>query len=410
MTPPPHNPFILPDESGDPTGLLTTIKEVLERAVGELPLAVVALDREGLVRLWSPGAQRMFLWTAEEVLGHPLPTVPTLGRAQAQDVRQQALEQELHGVRLERVRKDGTLLEVRLWTTRLCAPDGRTVAMLGVMADDSLQKSREEALEQRTRQLRVMQEIAVTANESIALEPALRRVLNLLCDYTGWPLGHAYLVEPAVRQLRPTAIWFAAQGDRFEPFRRETEVRPLSFDEGLPGAVYSTGRPQWIADLGAVSSFRRLVAAQSCGLRAAFALPLLVKQEVVAVLEFFNDRETASEPALLELLDYIGAQVGRIVERQRAERERAELIERARQAVEDAAALRRREALRPLSAREQEVLELVAQGDDNLKIAATLEISERTVKAHLTSVLRKLSLENRTQAARFAWGMGMGQT
>jgi DNA-binding NarL/FixJ family response regulator len=52
-----------------------------------------------------------------------------------------------------------------------------------------------------------------------------------------------------------------------------------------------------------------------------------------------------------------------------------------------------------VSRREREVLSLLARGHDNLKIAAELDISERTVKAHVASLLRKLSAENRTELA-----------
>ncbi len=52
-----------------------------------------------------------------------------------------------------------------------------------------------------------------------------------------------------------------------------------------------------------------------------------------------------------------------------------------------------------LSAREREVLEFVSSGLDNLKIAALLGIAERTVKAHVSALYRKLEAENRTQLA-----------
>jgi len=52
-----------------------------------------------------------------------------------------------------------------------------------------------------------------------------------------------------------------------------------------------------------------------------------------------------------------------------------------------------------VSRREREVLSLLARGHDNLKIAAELNISERTVKAHVASLLRKLTAENRTELA-----------
>lgn len=57
---------------------------------------------------------------------------------------------------------------------------------------------------------------------------------------------------------------------------------------------------------------------------------------------------------------------------------------------------------RLLTNREQEVLELIVQGCSNAKIAQLLVISEKTVKNHVTSVLRKLEVRDRTQAAVYA--------
>jgi NarL family two-component system response regulator LiaR len=61
----------------------------------------------------------------------------------------------------------------------------------------------------------------------------------------------------------------------------------------------------------------------------------------------------------------------------------------------------------PLSAREVEVLRLVAQGMTNHEIADTLVISERTVGNHVGSILSKLHLANRTQAALYALREGL---
>jgi NarL family two-component system response regulator LiaR len=59
-----------------------------------------------------------------------------------------------------------------------------------------------------------------------------------------------------------------------------------------------------------------------------------------------------------------------------------------------------------LTDREQEVLRLIAEGRSNAEIAAALVISEKTVKAHVSNVLSKLHLADRTQAAIFAWREG----
>ena len=58
--------------------------------------------------------------------------------------------------------------------------------------------------------------------------------------------------------------------------------------------------------------------------------------------------------------------------------------------------------LEPLSPREREVLELIARGRSNRQIARDLMIGEQTVKTHVRSILAKLGLQDRVQAAIFA--------
>lgn len=60
----------------------------------------------------------------------------------------------------------------------------------------------------------------------------------------------------------------------------------------------------------------------------------------------------------------------------------------------------------PLSPREMEILKLITRGLSNKEIAYTLGISHQTVKNHMTSILRKLDVEDRTQAAVFALRRG----
>ena len=64
------------------------------------------------------------------------------------------------------------------------------------------------------------------------------------------------------------------------------------------------------------------------------------------------------------------------------------------------------ETYEPLSRREMEVLGLMTRGMSNKEIATSLGISHQTVKNHVTSILRKLSVEDRTQAALYALKRG----
>ncbi len=64
-------------------------------------------------------------------------------------------------------------------------------------------------------------------------------------------------------------------------------------------------------------------------------------------------------------------------------------------------------AVPTLSAREHEVLRLIAEGCTNATIAERLVISEYTVKNHVSNILSKLHLADRTEAAVYAWRAGL---
>jgi len=60
-----------------------------------------------------------------------------------------------------------------------------------------------------------------------------------------------------------------------------------------------------------------------------------------------------------------------------------------------------------LTEREVQVLRLVADGLTNVEIAERLYLSDKTVKSHVSNILAKLRLTDRTQAAIFAWKQGL---
>jgi DNA-binding NarL/FixJ family response regulator len=82
----------------------------------------------------------------------------------------------------------------------------------------------------------------------------------------------------------------------------------------------------------------------------------------------------------------------------------AKVLQRLRAQTPDAAA---RAIRTELSARELEVLRLIAIGKDNAEIARDLFISPKTVKNHISNILMKLQIENRIQAAVYAVRSGI---
>jgi signal transduction histidine kinase/ActR/RegA family two-component response regulator len=174
-------------------------------------------------------------------------------------------------------------------------------------------------LYEKQREVRLLQMIAAAANEASAVEAAVQVALDEVCAHAGWPVGHAYLASAERPDLLvSTSLWHLDDAERFADFRRITEATPMPTGVGLPGRILATGKPAWIIDVTKDDNFPRARHAVDIGVRAAFGFPVLVGTQVGGVLEFFV--ETPSEPntRLLELMGHIGAQLGRVVERQRA--------------------------------------------------------------------------------------------
>jgi PAS domain S-box-containing protein len=178
----------------------------------------------------------------------------------------------------------------------------------------------EQALQQQSTFVRMLQRAVIAANEALTIEDAMQTCLAQVCAHTRWPVGHAYFApRDATGQLVPSSIWALQNSERFEAFRQVTERTPLAPGVGLPGRVFASGKPAWIMDVTKDSNFPRAKQAQDIGVRAGFGFPVLVGKEVVAVLEFFTPEAAAPDEALLEVMGHIGTQLGRVVERTRAE-------------------------------------------------------------------------------------------
>jgi DNA-binding NarL/FixJ family response regulator len=127
----------------------------------------------------------------------------------------------------------------------------------------------------------------------------------------------------------------------------------------------------------------------------------------VVVLTSFSDREQILEAIDSGAVGYLlkDAEPDELIRGIRAAaRGESPLAPKAAQALVRARAAR---APAELSRREREVLELLAQGLPNKLIARRLEISEKTVKAHVTSIFQRIGVTDRTQAALWAHRHGL---
>jgi len=187
---------------------------------------------------------------------------------------------------------------------------------------EAIAEAETRALYEHVRRLRLLETVARDCNQEESLRGVIARTLQRICEFAGWTLGHAYFVETTAEgsRLCSAHLWHPQSEAAFADFRAVSEARAFAPGQGLPGRVYDTAASVWVSDVTRDPNFPRAPMARACGLRAAFAFPVLVGSEVAAVLEFFLDRELAPDTELLHTLNQIGAVLGRAIERDRAER------------------------------------------------------------------------------------------
>jgi two-component system NtrC family sensor kinase len=194
----------------------------------------------------------------------------------------------------------------------------------------ALNATLEQRVAERTALLELLHSITIAANEAARSAAALQFAVDRICAYMGWPVGHAYLaVAPGVAQWTPTPIWHVETAERYTAFQQATQTAEFAAGEGLIGQVGALKKPVWNVDVSTDPAFQRRHAALTAGLKAGFAFPILVGQEVAGVLEFYADTPLTPKLPLLEALTQIGTQLGRVIEREWA----AEQLQRKQEAL-----------------------------------------------------------------------------
>ena len=72
---------------------------------------------------------------------------------------------------------------------------------------------------ERTNFLQLQQVIAVAANEAASVNDALQAGLDLVCAYTGFPVGHAYVLDESDGKMVSANVWALSDPERFAEFR-----------------------------------------------------------------------------------------------------------------------------------------------------------------------------------------------
>ncbi len=167
------------------------------------------------------------------------------------------------------------------------------------------------------RETRMLQSLALAASEAPNASSAFEVVLRSVCETNGWTVGAAWLPQPEKGFLECATLWTRepAARARFQPLGE----RAFALGEGVLGRAWASRTPLWVADLAMEAGCARSATAAALGVHAALVVPVVVKDDVIAVVEFFMDHVCVEEEGLARIASESCAQLGAIITRKRAE-------------------------------------------------------------------------------------------
>jgi PAS domain S-box-containing protein len=170
------------------------------------------------------------------------------------------------------------------------------------------------------RRLRAEHVVARALVEACTFAEAVPRILEAICDALDWEHGALWDVDRLNGLLRCAEIYTSPAIDLPE-FNASSRAATFARGTGLPGRVWAGGEPVWIPDVTEDGNFPRGPVAVREGLHAALGFPILLRGEVLGVMEFFSREIRPPDADLLSMLTTIGSQIGMFVDRRRAQDE-----------------------------------------------------------------------------------------
>lgn len=151
---------------------LRELKDTLQTVIQSSPLAIIALDSQGKVKLWNQSAEKMFGWDEQEVLGSFLPH-PDGQPEQFSQLLGVSEETYFADLETRYYRHDGSVVDISLSTAPLHDAQGRVVGNMGVAADITLIKQMQESLLQQAQRERLITTISQRIRQSLDLQEIL---------------------------------------------------------------------------------------------------------------------------------------------------------------------------------------------------------------------------------------------
>jgi len=210
-------------------------------------------------------------------------------------------------------RKDGTLFSVEITSHTLTFRGRLAEVVLAQDVTERIQAEQTSAL---------LQQMLLAVGEADDFETSLSKLVELVCERTGWEIGEAWVPLPDGSGLGLRSTWKSGEGEvrRGKPLASRARIEP---GEGLPGRIYTTRKPAWSKDVSREPYVEssRAESGLDFDLRGAFGLPIVSEKEVLAVLVFFTRFPRKQNQHLIDLVAAVAEKIGASVYRKKVEAE-----------------------------------------------------------------------------------------
>ncbi|PYV17306.1 MAG: hypothetical protein DMG21_08765 [Acidobacteria bacterium] len=189
-------------------------------------------------------------------------------------------------------------------------------ALVFVSDQVALAIARKQAEEER----RLLHMITQAIETSEDFPSALRAALQKICEQTGWPFGEAWVPRSDGSCLECSPACYGLV-PKLAPFRSASETLTFRSGQGFPGRTWSLAQRAYWAELSLDRDFIRAEAARLVGFRIGMAIPVLVGQEVVAIMGFFVFEARPQDQGWFQIVSSVASQLGTVLLRKRADEE-----------------------------------------------------------------------------------------
>ena len=258
--------------------------QTLKTLIDASPLAIMTLDPKGCVRSWNHAAEGMFGWPAAEVIGRPLPFVPPEGVSQFQQSLRLVLAGEsLTGLQVERRRRDGRRIDLRICAAPTRDPVGTIDGVIALVEDVTERKNLGEQLRQAQKMEAIGQLTGGLAHDfnnllTIVITNAALLADELDQDRTDVRAELAELQRAALRGVELVRKLMAFSR------RRALELQPLDLGQVIGDAC---------------NDLRRLLPASiEVGLQVESGVPLTINGDVGAIEQMLFNLATNARDAM----------------------------------------------------------------------------------------------------------------